>query len=108
MALYSSPVNKPPFLAITLFFATRLSAQPYNPTIDVQHYEFSLQLTDSNNVIRGVAAVTLQFNKNASEFRLDLTKKTTEGKGMTVTAVHEGNSPLPFTQEAEHLVIHST
>ncbi|HVU95148.1 MAG TPA: M1 family metallopeptidase [Puia sp.] len=93
-------------LAILALLCTRLNAQ--NPTIDVQHYEFDLTLSDSNNVIHGSAAVSIRFRANANEFHLDLAKKNAEGKGMTVTGITENNSPIKFTQETDRLVIHST
>lgn len=96
-----------PLTFFVLLFCTRLHAQPYNRTIDVQHYDFSLQLTDSNNAIQGAAAVTLEFREKAPEFSLDLTKKNAEGKGMTVTNITEAGAPVKFTQENERLVIHS-
>ncbi|HEY1212321.1 MAG TPA: hypothetical protein VGE93_01690, partial [Bryobacteraceae bacterium] len=92
-------------LAIVSLICTRLYAQ--NKTIDVRHYDFQLQLNDSNNLIHGVATVTLEFKENAPQFHLDLTKKNAEGKGMTVTKVSENNTPVKFTQESERLVIHS-
>ena len=90
-----------------LAFITRLQAQPYNPAIDVQHYDFSLILSDSNNSINGAAKITLQFRENCNEFHLDLTKKNAEGKGMTVQRVTENDTPLKFTQIDDHLVIHT-
>jgi aminopeptidase N len=99
-------MTKPLFLAIITLLCTRLHAQ--NPAIDIEHYEFSLQLTDSNNTIHGTAAITLEFREKTPEFYLDLTKTNAEGKGMTVTAVSENNTSVKFTQQADHLVIHST
>ncbi|HEY4107359.1 M1 family metallopeptidase [Puia sp.] len=92
---------------IYTLLCTQLSAQPYNPAIDVRNYDFTLSLSDSNNIIQGTAAVTVQFREKVPEFHLDLTKKNSEGKGMTVTAVTEANAPVPFSQENDRLVIHS-
>ena len=98
----------PKFLfAVLLFSGSGLFAQPYNPTIDVQHYNFLLDLNDSNNIIRGVATINLQFTQTTTEFDLDLTKKSDDGKGMTVTAVSENGTKLSFTQNTQQLVIHA-
>lgn len=86
----------------------RLAAQPYNPAIDVQHYDFSLILGDSNNTIRGAARVTLQFRENAPDFHLDLTSRNAAGKGMTVTSISENDKPLTFSQEGDRLIIHTS
>ena len=96
------------FLCIVfLLSATRLPAQTYNPVIDVQHYDFHLDLGDSNNVIHGIAAITLEFRKNATEFTLDFANKTANGRGMTVLGVKENNTPIPFTHEKDHLILHT-
>ena len=93
------------FALLTPFY--NVFAQPYNAAIDVRHYDFSLDLTDSNNTIHGQAAITLQFKENAPDFTIDLTQRNEEGKGMTVTAVKEGNKTLRFTQNNQQLIIHT-
>src|ERR1700743_1791265 len=80
-------------------------AQAYNPAIDVQHYDFSLRLNDDNNSIRGTAAITVLFRENTSQFHVDLVKKNAAGKGMAVFSVKEGNQPVPFSQDSDHLVL---
>jgi aminopeptidase N len=94
-------------VAVLLLSATTLLAQPYNPVIDVQHYDFSLLLNDSNNNIHGEALVTLEYKANTDECTLDLANKTPNGKGMTVLAVKENNTRIPFTHENDHLVLHT-
>jgi aminopeptidase N len=100
--------NKPFLLCIFLaLLSSRSSAQTYNPVIDILHYDFSLELNDSNNNIRGEATITLSFNTDASAFTLDLTAPNTAGKGMTVTSIKEGEKTIPFNQEAESLRLHT-
>lgn len=93
--------------AVLLLSGSRLAAQSYNPSIDVQHYDFLLELNDSNNIIRGVASVNLEFTKTVDQFALDFTQKNDEGKGMTVTSVSMDGAKVPFTQDAQQLFIHS-
>ncbi|MBS1603928.1 MAG: hypothetical protein JST42_14775, partial [Bacteroidetes bacterium] len=67
-----------------------VNAQPYNNTIDVQHYDFTLDLNDSSNLIRGQATVTVLFRSDAAAgFQLDLTRKNETGKGMVVKRITE-------------------
>jgi aminopeptidase N len=82
-------------------------AQVYNPVIDVQHYDFSLTLNDSTNNIRGEAAIAVQFKEDAREFALDLTEKNSAGKGMTVLSVKEGSQKVRFSQDSQHVVLHT-
>src|ERR1700743_1465804 len=93
--------------AVLLLPAYSLVAQSYNPSIDVQHYDFLLDLNDSNNIIRGVASVNLEFTKTVDQFALDLTQKSDNGKGMTVTSVSVDGTKIAFTQDAQQLYIHS-
>ncbi|HEY6900821.1 MAG TPA: M1 family metallopeptidase, partial [Puia sp.] len=92
----------------TLLLATGVTlaahAQPYNPTIDVQHYDFTLEVSDSSNNIRGEAAITIRFRADAPSFTLDLTRRNSEGKGMTVTSVKEGTKGVRFTQNSTQLL----
>src|SRR5579872_4032568 len=92
-------------LVFLLVIPSWLAAQPYNPVIDVRHYEISLSLNDSTNKIEGQAAITLTFREKTTEFALDLTRRNSEGKGMTVTAIKEGSTPIHFTQQGEQLII---
>jgi len=89
------------------------NAQPYNNTIDIQHYDFSLDLNDSNNVIHGQAAVTILFRSDATTgFHLDLTRKNEAGKGMVVKRITENGGKVDFgegvrfTQNASELLFH--
>lgn len=92
-------------LALIVFFTNRAKAQQYNDGVDVQHYGFSLQLSDADNSIRGEAAVTVRLLKDARSFSLDLVKKNSSGRGMTVTSVTEDGKQLRFRQESETLEI---
>ena len=89
---------------LTLFLPA--IAQPYNPTIDVQHYDFTLELSDSNNSIHGQAAITVLFKTDVTGFALDFTRRNDDGKGMTVSAIKEGDKSLRFTQNSNELLFH--
>ena len=94
-------------LAACLFGGVTGSAQPYNPSIDVQHYDFSLDLNDSSNVIRGQAVLTVVFRADAAAgFQLDLTRKNETGKGMVVKKITENGAGVRFTQNVSELLFH--
>ena len=88
-------------------FSTRARAQAYNADIDVQHYGYSLELNDNNNDIKGAAAITVEFRKDVTSFPLDLVKKNSTGKGMTVSSVAENGAPVRFTQDSDQLILHT-
>ena len=95
-------------LAAAFLFAS-LSAQAQVPgaTIDVQHYNFALQLTDADNAIKGQATVAIRFVKDATSFSLDLVKKNSTGKGMLVSAVTENGKQLRFVQDSDAVKIYA-
>src|ERR1700754_3443184 len=95
-------VRKTLAAALTLA-ALSTQAQIPGATIDVQHYNFALQLSDADNTIKGQATVAIKFVKNATSFDLDLVKKNSTGKGMLVSAVTENGKKLRFVQIAVRL-----
>jgi len=82
-----------------LILSITVKAQVPGAVIDVQHYNFALQLTDVDNNIKGQATVDVKFLKNASAFSLDMVKKNSEGKGMLVSSVTENGKRLKFVQD---------
>ena len=76
-------------LIICLVYTTVTARDNYklNPLIDVVHYEFSININDSNNVIVGNAGITLKFNGLVNEFDFDLKNINASGKGMNVESV---------------------
>ena len=63
------------------------TAQVYNPTIDVQHYDFSLRLSDHNDQVEGTAVVTVRYTGKSASCWLDLARKPSGfGSNRAVTA----------------------
>ena len=100
-------VRKTLAAALTLA-ALSTQAQIPGATIDVQHYNFALQLSDADNTIKGQATVAIKFVKNATSFDLDLVKKNSTGKGMLVSAVTENGKKLRFVQDSSAVKIYAT
>ena len=81
---------------------------PINKSIDIKHYSFQINLSDSSNEITGNATIKLLFKQaGVNNFRLDLVNKTNEkkGKGMVVDAILLGNQTLKFTHQNDELII---
>jgi len=95
-------------LLFFFIFSTSLSAQEkywYNPSVDIQHYTFAIELNDANDEISANADITIRFQKDAPIIRLDLIGKNAAGKGMTVMAVKEKEASLVFEHLADQLTI---
>lgn len=93
------------FLLLVCCFSSK--AQSPGAIIDVQHYGFALQLTDKNDTIKGQAAITVKFLKDAGSFKIDLVKQKNGGKGMLVNSITEGDANVQFTQDNEAIMINS-
>ncbi|MBD0332712.1 MAG: M1 family peptidase, partial [Chitinophagaceae bacterium] len=94
-------LKKSLFAFFTLVNVTFVFAQ----TIDVQHYKFQILLTENSDTIKANATVQVRFNKDASEFRLNLKSVNASGKGMTVYQVFE-EVPISFAHANDTLTIY--
>ena len=78
---------------------------PRQPSIDVQHYVFRVELSDTSDEIAGETTVSVRFLKDGlTSFWLDLATSA-EGKGMTVSAVTAQAAPAQFTHRDDRLTI---
>lgn len=76
--------------------------------VDVEHYRFELALSDSSDVIRGRASVSIRLLKaGMTEFDLDLVQPGAghPDRGMTVTAAAIGGTPIRFRQHDDRLAL---
>ena len=87
------------------FYSTLIIAQKPNAIIDVLHYQFSIELNDDNNNIKGNALINFQMLKDANTIVLDLVSKNSSGKGMIVASVKENDQSFSFTHINDSLFI---
>jgi len=78
---------------------------PRNWNIDIQHYDFSINISDSSNTIRGSAEVTAYFKTDSKDIILDLTNKNKEGMGMTVTDIQVEGKTMSYKHLQDKLTI---
>ena len=84
---------------LLLLLVSSAKAQTIFPDIDVQHYTFAITLNDEDNNISGKATIEIKFLNGVSQFKLNLVKKNSSGKGMLVTEITEGQKKLKFNQD---------
>jgi aminopeptidase N len=84
-----------------LFYYSAANAQSPGAVIDVQHYSFTIQLNDANDTIKGQAAITLKYLKDANSIGINLVKQNASGKGMLVSSVTEAGAKLQFQQDED-------
>ena len=81
---------------------------PRQPGIDVFHYVFRLALSDQSDAIEGEAAIDIRvLDDMVTALALDLARASSEtnGRGMTVVEVSEGDTPLRFEHSEDRLRI---
>ena len=93
-------------IGILFFQQTRAQQTPiYNPSIDVQHYTVSINLTDTNDSLKGKAVISVLFTEKVNEVSLDLINVNDTGRGMLVSEVIAENQSLLFTHKNSKLNI---
>jgi len=80
-----------------------LAAQT-NP-IDVQHYRFDLTLSDASDTLIGKATIAARLETASKVVTLDLANVQPSGKGMQVTSVTDGSTPLVYAHHNDKLMI---
>ena len=89
------------YLLFFILSAVFFRAYAQTAAIDIQHYNFAIQLTDANDTIKGQATIKVKFLRDALGFRLNLVNVNSKGKGMLVSAVLENNKPVVFKQDSD-------
>lgn len=96
-------------LLLTCFIFYKISiaqaVHRYSPFIDVQHYDFSIAVNDSNNTITAHAAISVRFLQPVNSITFDLVNKNGEGKGMVVNSVTHNGYSLLFEHAGDGLKI---
>lgn len=94
---------------ISLWFSFACLAKdgyPRNPGADVIHYEFSLVLNDSTNVIEGKTVASIKLIQPRDSISLDLVKSTAGSTGMTVSNVLIDRTPVKWKHQNSKLTIY--
>ncbi|MCF8221661.1 MAG: M1 family metallopeptidase [Bacteroidales bacterium] len=73
--------------------------------IDVQHYKFTVYLSDSYDLIRGEARILLKHTAGSGIIRLDLKEQGVDGKGMEVEEVRVDGKPASWDHKDDRLSI---
>jgi len=99
------------FFGISLIFngsTAYADDYPVNKNIDIKHYAFEINLSDSNDEIRGIATITIDFKEvGVRNFRLDFVnqKADKENKGMAIDAITIGNQAVRYTHQNDEIIL---
>ena len=81
---------------------------PKNPSLDALNYAFTIELSDTTDMIVGELALDVRFTgPGVRAVRLDLigTSAAQDGKGMRVSGVTMNGSAVPFTHLSDVLLV---
>ena len=81
---------------------------PKNPSLDALNYAFTIELSDTTDMIVGELALDVRFvGPGVRAVRLDLigTSAAQDGKGMSVSGVTMNGSAVPFTHSSDVLLV---
>ena len=99
------------FFGISLIFngpTAHADDYPVNKNIDIKHYAFEINLSDSNDEIRGIATITIDFKQvGVRNFRLDFVnqKADKENKGMAIDAITIGDQAVRYTHQNDEIIL---
>ncbi len=99
------------FFGISLIFngpTAQADDYPVNKNIDIKHYAFEINLSDSNDEIRGIATITIDFKEvGVRNFRLDFVnqKADKENKGMAIDGITIGDQAVRYTHQNDEIIL---
>ena len=99
------------FFGISLIFngsKAQADDYPVNKNIDIKHYAFEINLSDSNDEIRGIATITIDFKEvGVRNFRLDFVnqKADKENKGMAIDGITIGDQAVRYTHQNDEIIL---
>jgi len=97
------------YLAGLLFLVSfALHAQDHHArfeSMDVLHYRFEIDLSDSSDVIRCRANLDIQFKQELKEFTLDLADLNPDGSGMHINELKENGKEVSYIHAKDEIQI---
>jgi aminopeptidase N len=76
-----------------------------NVSADVTHYEFSVSISDTSDVIYGHSLISVRFNNVSDTMFFDLVNVRPDGKGMEVKEVNLNDNPVTWFHRADRIII---
>jgi aminopeptidase N len=80
-------------LSLSFFFLHAQDPYPVDRNLDIQHYEFHLEIADDTDELKGKAIIQLRYlDETKNAFAIDLVNKNAEGKGMSISSIKDKKS----------------
>ena len=76
-----------------------------NPLVDIIHYEFSLTVNDSNNIVHGRAVIHFRSMGTLNTLEFDLNNSRPDGKGMKIDSIVTGEGESIWMHKDNKIII---
>jgi aminopeptidase N len=76
-----------------------------NRFVDIIHYDFSISISDTNNIIYGQTEIAVNFTGSVKTLEFDLKNKGTDEQGMTVQNVTFDKGSLKWDHSGDRIMI---
>lgn len=93
------------FLLLSLFGIQANDGYKRNTLTDIIHYDFSVSVSDTSNMIYGHAVITVNFSGPVNAIGFDLINKGSDEKGMNVQNVTYDRGSIKWIHTGDRLVI---
>ncbi|HKK41587.1 MAG TPA: M1 family metallopeptidase, partial [Bacteroidales bacterium] len=98
------------FITVLLSLVTLLTASAHDnyrrlSYADVIHYEFTISVNDTNNIIIGHSVISVRFTGTADTMFFDLRNTAADGMGMKVNNITSDRGKIDWYQKAGRLAI---
>ncbi|MBP8959723.1 MAG: M1 family metallopeptidase [Bacteroidales bacterium] len=94
-------------LTISFFLCLPLFGTIPDGKTDILHYEFTLRLNDSTDIVYGIATVDLQILKETSDIWFDFRNIDSSGRGMKIVSVKLGEKSVQWRHINNQITITS-
>jgi aminopeptidase N len=94
------------FLFLLLFFPlSGKDGYKRNSSVDIIHYDFSLSISDTSDIIYGQAVINVNFIGSIKTMEFDLKNNGTDGRGMSVHSLNFDRGLIKWMHTGNKIII---
>lgn len=93
------------FYLLSCILVTGMDGYKRNPAADIIHYDFSISVSDTNNIIFGHSVITVKFSESVNTIGFDLKNTGSNKKGMNVQNVTFDKGSITWIHNDNRIVI---
>jgi aminopeptidase N len=90
---------------LTCFTLTGKDGYKRNSSVDIIHYDFSISISDTSDVVYGQAEINVNFSGSVKTLEFDLKNLGTDGKGMSVQRISFDKGRVKWQHTGDKILI---